>query len=94
MPKPLLPPEELKYGVKYKDGEVYITVLEEATFPVVYESIEDGEVVSSGTRFVITNGPGEMRVLTPKNFVPSGTVRVTLYDSDMNALASTEYHAE
>ena len=94
VPKPLLPPEELQYGVKYKDGEVYITVLEEATFPVVYESVEDGEVVSSGTRFVTTNGPGELRVLTPKNFIPSGTVRVTLYDSDMNALASTEYQAE
>ncbi len=92
--KPLLPPEKLEYGITYKDGSVYITVLEEATYTVVYEAIEDGEVVSTGKMSLISNGEGEYRIITPKSFKPSGTVKATLYDSDENAIASIEYTPE
>lgn len=91
--KPLLPPEKLEYGITYKDGSVYVTVLEETTYTVVYEAIEDGEVVSTGNMSLISNGEGEYRIITPKSFTPSGTVKATLYDSDMNELASIEYEA-
>ena len=43
---------------------------------------------------VISNGEGEYRIITPKSFKPSGTVKATLYDSDANALASIEYTPE
>ena len=92
--KPLLPPEKLEYGITYKDGSVYITVLEETTYTVVYEALEDGEVVSTGKMSLISNGEGEYRIITPKSFKPSGTVKATLYDSDANALASIEYTPE
>ena len=92
--KPLLPPEKPEYGITYKDGSVYITVLEEATYTVVYEAIEDGEVVDTGKMSLISNGEGEYRIITPKSFKPSGTVKATLYDSDANALASIEYTPE
>ncbi len=92
--KPLLPPEKLEYGITYKDGSVFITVLEEATYTVVYEAIEDGEVVSTGKMSLISNGEGEYRIITPKSFKPSGTVKATLYDSDENALGSIEYTPE
>lgn len=88
--KPLLPPEELEYGITCKNGKVSITVREEATYTVVYESIENGEVVSTGKRGVRTNGPGEFEVITPKDFKLNGTVRITLYDSNMTELASIE----
>lgn len=42
---------------------------------------------------LISNGEGEYRIITPKSFTPSGTVKATLYDSDMNELASIEYEA-
>ena len=91
--KPLLPPEKLEYGITYKNGSVYVTVLEEATYTVVYEAIENGEVVSTGKMSLISNGEGEYRIITPKSFTPSGTVKATLYDSDMTELCSTEYEA-
>ena len=45
-------------------------------------------------RKVITNGAGEYRVMNPKDFTPSGTVTATLYDIEMNELATVEYEVE
>lgn len=47
-----------------------------------------------GDRKVITNGAGEYRVMNPKDFTPSGTVTATLYDIEMNELATVEYEVE
>ena len=89
----ILPKTEMtyEYGISYKNGSVYITVVKEDTYTVVCEKIENGEVVNSGKRNVIVNGAGEYGVIYPKGFDPSGTVKVTLYDSEMNALCSAEY---
>ena len=84
-----LPKKAREYGISYKDGSVFISVLEETTYTVEFKSGD-----SSGIRKVITNGEGEYRVLNPKNFTPSGTVKATLYDSDMKEICSVEYEVK
>lgn len=84
-----LPKKAREYGISYKDGSVYISVLEETTYTVEFKSGD-----STGIRQVITNGEGEYRVLDPKNFTPSGTVKATLYDSDMKEICSVEYEVK
>lgn len=86
--------EKFEYGIKYKDGSVYITVIDENTYNVGFEAKENGEVVSTGNMKVITNGAGEYRVIYPKSFTPSGTVTATLCGKDMNSICSTEYEAK
>ena len=84
-----LPKKDWEYGITYKDGSVYITVTEEASYIVRFkcgDNVED--------RKVITNGAGEYRVMNPKDFTPSGTVTATLYDIEMNELATVEYEVE
>ena len=69
-----LPKKDWEYGITYKDGSVYITVTEEASYIVRFkcgDNVED--------RKVITNG---------------GTVTATLYDIEMNELATVEYEVE
>lgn len=84
-----LPKKDWEYGITYKDGSVYITVTEEASYIVRFKC---GDNV--GDRKVITNGAGEYRVMNPKDFTPSGTVTATLYDIEMNELATVEYEVE
>lgn len=84
-----LPKKDWEYGITYKDGSVYITVTEEASYIVRFKC---GDNV--GDRKVITNGAGEYRVINPKDFTPSGTVTATLYDIEMNELATVEYEVE
>lgn len=91
---PLKDPEPLKYGIVYKNGSVFITVEEESTYNVEFESKTGGETVSTGKMRVISNGPGEYRVVYPKSFTPSGTVTATLYDSGMNKICSVEYEVK
>ena len=55
---------------------------------------EYGITYKVGDRKVITNGAGEYRVMNPKDFTPSGTVTATLYDIEMNELATVEYEVE
>lgn len=86
--------EKFEYGIKYKDGSVYITVIDENTYNVGFEAKENGEVISTGNRRVITNGAREYRVIYPKSFTPSGTVTATLYDKDMNSICSTKYEVK
>ncbi len=67
---------------------VYITLLEETRYTVVFES---GGVSS---QFVlVSNGPAEYPTEYPKGFTPSGTVKVTVYDSSMNEVCSLDYEA-
>ena len=84
-----LPKKDWEYGITYKDGSVYITVTEEASYIVRFKC---GDNV--GDRKVITNGAGEYRVMNPKDFTQSGTVTATLYDIEMNELATVEYEVE
>ncbi len=84
-----LPKLDLEYSIFYQDGTVYITVLEEASYIVRFESGGN-----SGDRKVTTNGAGKFMVIYPGGFTPSGTVRATLYDVDMNELGSVEYETE
>ena len=79
----------MEYSIFYQDGTVYITVLEEASYIVRFESGGN-----SGDRKVTTNGAGKFMVIYPGGFTPSGTVRATLYDVDMNELGSVEYETE
>lgn len=87
--KVMIPKEELKYGIVYKEGYVFITVLEEATYTVRFKSADAETQIK-----VTSNGAGEFRVLYPKTFTPSGTVNATLYDSDMNEICSIEYEVK
>ena len=84
-----LPKKDWEYGITYKDGSVYITVTEEASYIVRFKC---GDNV--GDRKVITNCACEYRVMNPKDFTPSGTVTATLYDIEMNELATVEYEVE
>ena len=84
-----LPKKDWEYGITYKDGSVYITVKEEASYIVRFKCVDN-----VGDRKVITNGAGEYRVMNPKDFTPSGTVTATLYDIEMNELATVEYEVE
>lgn len=86
--------EKFEYGIKYKNGSVYITVTDENTYIVGFEAKENGEVVSTGSMKTITNGAGEYRVIYPKSFTPSGSVTATLYDRDMKSICSTEYEVK
>lgn len=83
-----------KYGIVYKNKKVYITVIDEGEYNVGFEAVENGETVSSAVIKVITNGAGESVVVYPKRFKPSGTVKATLYDSDMKELSSVEYEVK
>lgn len=68
---------------------VYITLLEETKYTVVFES---GGVSS---QFVlVSNGPAEYWTGYPKGFTPSGTVKVTVYDSSRNVVCSLEYEVD
>lgn len=84
-----LPKKDWEYGITYKDGSVYITVKEEASYIVRFTC---GDTVKD--RKVTTNGAGEFLVMYPGSFTPSGTVTATLYDSEMNELATVEYEVE
>ena len=84
-----LPKKDLGYSITYKNGNVYITVTEEASYIVRFEC---GDTVKD--RKVTTNGAGEFFVIYPGGFTPSGTVTATLYDSEMNELATVEYEVE
>lgn len=87
--KVTIPKEEYKYGIFYKDGSVFITVLEETTYIVKFKSAD-----AEAQMKVITNGEGEYRVMYPKTFTPSGKMTATLYDSEMNEICSTEYEVK
>ena len=80
-----LPKKDWEYGITYKDGSVYITVTEEASYIVRFTC---GDTVKD--RKVTTNGAGEFLVMYPGSFTPSGTVTATLYDIEMNELATVE----
>lgn len=84
-----LPKKDLGYSITYKDGSVYITVKEEASYIVRFTC---GDTVKD--RKVTTNGAGEFFVIYPGGFTPSGTVTATLYDIEMNELATVEYEVE
>ena len=84
-----LPKKDLGYSITYKNGNVYITVTEEASYIVRFEC---GDTVKD--RKVTTNGAGEFFVIYPGGFTPSGTVTATLYDIEMNELATVEYEVE
>ena len=84
-----LPKKDLGYSITYKDGSVYITVKEEASYIVRFTC---GDTVKD--RKVTTNGAGEFLVMYPGSFTPSGTVTATLYDIEMNELATVEYEVE
>ena len=84
-----LPKKDWEYGITYKDGSVYITVKEEASYIVRFTC---GDTVKD--RKVTTNGAGEFLVMYPGSFTPSGTVTATLYDSEMSELATVEYEVE
>ena len=87
-------PEEIKFNISLKNGNIYISVPEAGVYNVGYESEEDGEVVSSAKIKVTVNDPGESVVVYPKSFTPSGTVTATLYDSEMNEICRTKFEAK
>ena len=71
--------EKFEYGIKYKDGSVYITVIDENTYNVGFEAKENGKVISTGNRRVITNGAGEYRVIYPKSFTSVSYTHLDVY---------------
>lgn len=83
---PKLKPEA--YGIEYRDGKVYIIVLEEDeyTYQLTFES--DGNVRPWN---ITTTGAGEWPVMFPPRFTPSGTLKVTLYDNQGNELCAAQF---
>ena len=83
---PKLPPEA--YGIEYRDGKVYIIVLEkdDYTYKLIFES--DGNIRPWN---ITTTGAGEWPVMYPKGFTPSGTLKVTLCDNQGNELCKAQF---
>lgn len=91
MVKITLPKKDLEDSITYKDGSVYATVAGEGYYTIIFKS---GDY--EGYRMIY--GPGEYKVMYPKDYKPNGTVTATLYygkyGSEMNEICSLQYEAE
>ena len=84
--KIILPKKDFEFGITYnsKDGYVYISVPEYASYKVKYEWEDNVKY------WGVTAGPGKYAV-HPRSFTPSGKVKATLCDSNMNEICYVEY---